>query len=303
VIIPLSDENDVPRIYHPSFVDFITSPSRCAIPGFLIVPVPVQEQRHALRCFGFMETYLKRDVAGIEDASLLNSEVDGFEAKVANALPLEAQCACQFWVSHLSRVEVGDEKVMRALEEFAMRLILWWIEAMSLLGSMHTVAKMIQEAHRWAICSKSELTLITILADACRFTLAHAEVIKMSALQIYQSALPFTSHATALYQVYCKETRGSICVLQGIDTQWSQSLASFHGYHGDRIHSVACSKDGLQIALGSLLGCIWLWDVMSGLLIATLEGHTHQVHSVAFSPDCQGDTAIEATNRNKKEIN
>jgi len=46
VIIPPSDENDAPRIYHPSFVDFITSPSRCTMSGFLIVPVPVQEQRH-----------------------------------------------------------------------------------------------------------------------------------------------------------------------------------------------------------------------------------------------------------------
>jgi hypothetical protein len=121
--------------------------------GFLISAVPVQEQRHALRCFRLMEICLKRDVAGIGDPSLLNSEVDGFEAKVASALPLEVQYACRFWGSHLSHVEIGDEKVMRVLEEFAMQSMLWWIEAMSLLGSIHTAASSVREAHRWVVCA------------------------------------------------------------------------------------------------------------------------------------------------------
>ncbi|KAF9503715.1 hypothetical protein BS47DRAFT_1402150, partial [Hydnum rufescens UP504] len=298
VIIPPYDENDAPRIYHPSFADFITSPSRCTVPGFLIVTVPEQEQQHALRCFRFMGIYLKRDVAGIEDASLLNSEVDGFGAKVANALPPEAQYACQFWGSHMSYVEVGDEKVMGALEEFAMRSLLWWMEAMSLLGSVHTVGRMIQEARRWVMRSKSESTLIAILADAHRFVLAHAEVIRMSALQLYQSAFPFTPHDTALYKVYFKETSGSIRVLQGMDSQWPRILATFHG-HCSPISSIACSKDGLKMASGSYDHSIRLWDVTSasgsidlsirlwdatsGIPIAVLKGHLGSVQSVAFS--------------------
>ncbi|KAF9512726.1 hypothetical protein BS47DRAFT_1330217 [Hydnum rufescens UP504] len=284
VIIPPYDENEAPRIYHPSFVDFITNPSRCSMEGFLITAVPVQEQRHTLRCFRLMEMCLKRDVAGIEDPSLLNSKVDGFEAKVASALPAEAQYACRFWGSHLSRVEIGDEKVMGALEEFAMRSILWWIEAMSLLGSIHTVASSVREAHRWAVSSKCKAILVTLLADARRFILAHAEVIRASALHVYHSALPFTPHDTALYKVYCKETRHSIRVLQEIDHQWPHILANFTG-HSDRISSIACSKDGLQLASGSWDKSIKLWDITSGLLTATLEGHTKSVKSVAFSPD------------------
>ncbi|KAF9504995.1 hypothetical protein BS47DRAFT_1437375 [Hydnum rufescens UP504] len=276
VIIPPYDENDAPRIYHPSFADFITSPSRCTVPGFLIVTVPEQEQQHALRCFRFMGIYLKRDVAGIEDASLLNSEVDGFGAKVANALPPEAQYACQFWGSHMSYVEVGDEKVMGALEEFAMRSLLWWMEAMSLLGSVHTVGRMIQEARRWVMRSKSESTLIAILADAHRDKNECTAAVSVS--------IPIYSHDTALYKVYFKETSGSIRVLQGMDSQWPRILATFHG-HCSPISSIACSKDGLKMASGSYDHSIRLWDVTSGFLIATLVGHTYSVNSVSFSPD------------------
>ena len=132
--------------------------------------------------------------------------------------------------------------------------------------------------------SKCKLSLATLLSDVWRFILAHGEVIRASALHVYHSALPFTPHDTALYKVYCKETSHSIRVLQGVDPQWPQTLATFAG-HDLPISSIACSKDGLQLASGSFDSSIRLWDITSGLLIATLEGHTELVNSVAFSPN------------------
>ena len=143
---------EAPRIYHPSFLDFITDASRCTMPDFLIVS-GVQEQRHALRCLKLMATSLKRDVAGIADPSLLNSEVEGFDEKVANALPLEVQYACRYWASHLSGVGIGGKEVVEALREFTMQSMLWWFEALSLIGSISIAARNIQEALRWAVCA------------------------------------------------------------------------------------------------------------------------------------------------------
>jgi hypothetical protein len=62
--------------------------------------------------------YLKRDLANIRDPSLLNTEVQAFERKFKDAIPLEVRYACRYWTVHLSCVEHGDEAVVRALKEF-----------------------------------------------------------------------------------------------------------------------------------------------------------------------------------------
>jgi AAA ATPase domain len=151
IIIHPSTLDEAPHIYHPSFRDFITNPSRCSIPEFLIVAVPNQELRHALRCFELMATFLKQDVAGISDVSLLNSEVEGLEEKVRDGLSAEVQYACRYWASHLSHVELGERQMMETLEGFSMRLVLMWLEAMSLTGSLSGAVNAIEEAHRWAV--------------------------------------------------------------------------------------------------------------------------------------------------------
>jgi hypothetical protein len=96
IIISPSNEHEAPYIYHPSFRDFIGDNSGCSDAGFLIVPVPEQERRHAVRCFELLTKSLKQDVAGISDPSLLNSQVDGFERKVREALSPEVQYTCQY---------------------------------------------------------------------------------------------------------------------------------------------------------------------------------------------------------------
>lgn len=50
IIVPASDF-EVPRIYHPSFRDFIMNASRCTDADFVIVPLPTQERSTALPKF------------------------------------------------------------------------------------------------------------------------------------------------------------------------------------------------------------------------------------------------------------
>jgi hypothetical protein len=97
-------------------------------------------------------------MAGIGDASLLNNEVEDFDLKVQDAMPSELQYACRYWASHLSCVEHGDEAVARALKGFLMRSLLWWFEAMSLVGGIRMASGLIEEAHRWAVRPSTILT-------------------------------------------------------------------------------------------------------------------------------------------------
>ncbi|KAF9505275.1 hypothetical protein BS47DRAFT_561216 [Hydnum rufescens UP504] len=280
---PPSTPDEAPRIYHPSFRDFITDPSRCSIPEFVIVPVPDQELRHALRCFELMATFLKQDIAGISDFSLLNSEVEGLEGKVRDALPAEVQYACKYWTSHLSSVELGEKRVVEALEGFSMRSILMWIEAMSLIGSLSSATTLMEEARQWAMNSKCEATLITMLADGRRFILAHRDLIRGSALQVYHSALAFTPYDTVLYKTYSKDVKSCIRVLQGVDAQWPPRLSTL--VCPSVVASVTFSPDGLWLASGLWDHTLHLWDAVSGMHISTLQGHADVVTSVAFSPD------------------
>ena len=82
------------------------------------------------------------------------------------------------------------------------------------------------------------------------------------------------------------------------DVSSSQPKATLEGHTGTGIvESFSFSPDGLTLASGSRdtlivdsvirdrAGTILLWDVSSGQLQATLEGHTGGVESVLFSPD------------------
>lgn len=53
--------------------------------------------------------------------------------------------------------------------------------------------------------------------------------------------------------------------------------------HGDTVFCVRFSPDGQTLATGGADQMIKLWDVESGKLIKTLEGHTHHVTSIAWN--------------------
>jgi WD40 repeat protein len=64
-------------------------------------------------------------------------------------------------------------------------------------------------------------------------------------------------------------------------------LRILFAHRGDTFNSVAWSPDSRMIATGSGDSNIRLWDIKSGELVCTLEGHRSAVWSVAWSGDGQ----------------
>jgi NACHT domain len=162
IILPPSSFEEAPRIYHPSFPDFITNSSRCSEPTFL-VDVPKHEKRLVLRCLDVMLSTLKRDILEIGNYSYqLNTEIDSLMKVINEHVPAEVQYSCHHWASHLSKVTVGDEEVINVLAQFAFQKLLNWIEVMSLLNLSGLAVSSMRDAHKWAVsqclCLRAQCT-------------------------------------------------------------------------------------------------------------------------------------------------
>src|SRR6266508_5203492 len=51
------------------------------------------------------------------------------------------------------------------------------------------------------------------------------------------------------------------------------------------IFGIGFNRDGRMLATGNFNGTVKLWDVRSGRLLRTLDGHTDVVYKGVFSPD------------------
>src|SRR5215813_13791842 len=67
----------------------------------------------------------------------------------------------------------------------------------------------------------------------------------------------------------------------------AMQLRILFAHRGDAFNSVTWSPDSRMIATGSDDSNIRLWDIESGELVRTLEGHQNAVWSVAWSGDGQ----------------
>jgi hypothetical protein len=131
VIVP-EDGVEVIRLLHPSFFDYITNPVRCVNPNFA-VDAGSQNTLLARACLDVMNR-LKRDICGIKNPSILNSEVEDLPTLIKTHIPPELQYACRHWAWHVSNGLVSE--ILSSLEEFCSKYLLYWVEVCSLLGDL-----------------------------------------------------------------------------------------------------------------------------------------------------------------------
>jgi hypothetical protein len=134
IILPENDTQTI-RLLHPSFFDFITNPLRCQNPKF-VVDTKTQHTFLARSCLQAM-TNLRRDICGIKNPSVLNSEVDDLSARIETGILPHVQYACRHWASHLAQAIFSDN-VVNLMEEFCTKKLLNWLEVCSLLGELRS---------------------------------------------------------------------------------------------------------------------------------------------------------------------
>ncbi|RYN15556.1 hypothetical protein AA0115_g12998 [Alternaria tenuissima] len=90
--VPKADSSAI-RLLHPSFRDFLLSPSRCSNPRFRIDERTVYAEMHK-HCLEVMSTHLRRDMCSLKDLGARTADLS--RPKVDKHIPAHVQYACRF---------------------------------------------------------------------------------------------------------------------------------------------------------------------------------------------------------------
>jgi WD40 repeat protein len=124
--------------------------------------------------------------------------------------------------------------------------------------------------------------LVQLLWDGQRLVQQFHDPIRLSALQVYYSAVPFTPKGMILYHMFSEQLQDTVQGLSGAGWPLRNCLKILEE-HSSEVLSVAFSPDGSKVVSGSADNTLHIWDVATGAQTsAPLECHSGRVSSVAF---------------------
>jgi hypothetical protein len=138
------------RAFHKSFPDFLTNPDRCKDKHFFVDP-SVNHEELLLSCLSLMKGRLKRNICNLDDRTTLN-EVKDLPAQRIAYIGEPLEYACRFWTKHLLKTPSngnGTERVQKAIEEFFMAHLLFWIEVLILMGRLNIGVYALNDIKQW----------------------------------------------------------------------------------------------------------------------------------------------------------
>ena len=146
LILP-EDPKDPVQPFHKSFPDFITDPTRCSNPRFYISPDYHIEL--VLHCFKLMDKSLKKNMCSIPDYTL-NSEVEDLPKRIEESgIHGGLEYACRSWYKHLIPINHRTADVLSALHDFLERRFIFWLEVLSVLGTVGGAARALVATVKW----------------------------------------------------------------------------------------------------------------------------------------------------------
>ena len=136
--VPEADSSVI-RLLHPSFRDFLLSPSRCSSPQFRIDKRIVHTGVYK-HCLEVMSKHLRRDMCNLQYPGARTADLS--QNEVARHIPPHVQYACRFWVYHCQRSDV-DIVSSCDVETFFCKHFLHWLESLALLGRVSNAVDMV----------------------------------------------------------------------------------------------------------------------------------------------------------------
>ena len=149
LLVPTSEAAPV-RVFHKSFPDFLMDQRRCTDHQFFIDP-PIHHVEIFLSCLNLMLERLERNLCRLDDHAILN-EVEDLAHRRKDYIGDTLGYACCFWAKHLVGITgsgPGVGEVQEVIDKFFTSCLLFWIEALSLMGKLEIGVHAIESIQQW----------------------------------------------------------------------------------------------------------------------------------------------------------
>ncbi|KIM38762.1 hypothetical protein M413DRAFT_75797 [Hebeloma cylindrosporum] len=276
--------------YHKSFTDFMFNQNRAG--KFWCN----QAEHHRLlteSCFRVMNTGLKFNIANISSSFLLDCDNSELPDAVRQNISPVLSYACRSWDQHFLGVKLTDsDALFNILSEFLKLHVLFWIEALNLLGLRGLCNLMLQRVYKCVTNVMGSAVNATVASSNGRFIISGSED---GSVRVWDAS---TGEILKVLDGHTKRVRsvkfsnddrfiisGSVDKSVRVwDASTGETLKVLEG-HTRAVSSVEFSSDDRFIISGSWDKSVRVWDASTGETLKVLEGHTHQVTSVVFSSD------------------
>jgi WD40 repeat protein len=298
----LRTSDELVRIFHPSFPDFIVSPRCCDDPRFLVS----LEEHHlglALSCLALLNRHLRYNMANLEDPDVPNSRVKDLDVRLSRSiyqdgdhvqpsLPQALFYAAQYWTTHIvSSPATRTEELLDALSRFCNQHLFHWLELLSLIqGLAYSAQSNLLAVISWFEknqCFAGDARVSSIgdlLHDTVRVLQSYAEPIRSHALHTFHSAyvtMPHCSLLDTLTQATMPDVRHTLVSPRA--AHWGSSGPVLHA--GSQVSGVAFVPNRPLIVAGTISGLLRVWSVDNFEEVTQLSGHKDEIMSLAISSD------------------
>ena len=149
LLIPTNRADPI-QFFHKSFLDFLTDPGECKEKRFFIDP-SVHHREILLSCLSLMKGGLKKNICDLDNYASLG-EVEDLPTRRKAQIGDVLEYACLFWAGHLAEIPSlggGVKEVCEAIGEFSVTCLLFWIEALVIMGNLDVTLHAINNVQRW----------------------------------------------------------------------------------------------------------------------------------------------------------
>ena len=149
-LLLLQDDNYPVRPFHKSFPDFIVDPTRCTNQRFCISP-PEHHSELLIGCLELMNQRLERNMCKIPD-TVINSKVEDLQERIDQYIDHSLRYGCKSWHKHFvdsNKSPAHKLKITSALHQFLEEKFLFWLEVLSVLGSIRDAVDALEAAAEW----------------------------------------------------------------------------------------------------------------------------------------------------------
>ena len=149
LLIPDVPEDPI-RIFHKSFPDFLTDPTRCNNEHFF-VEATTHHVGILLSCLRLMREKLKRNICNLGDYIVL-SKVEDLSTQRKDYIGDALVYACQYWTKHLLCIPGNSpcvQEVQEAIDQFFKTHLLHWIEVLVLMENLSIGIYAINDIDQW----------------------------------------------------------------------------------------------------------------------------------------------------------